>query len=148
MLGLNAKYIVERFNYVKPLSYLKGKVSRDEYIQKYRPEYFSIQFANRHLGKNDRIIGVYLGNRGYYSDIDIIFSLDLLQKLAAKAKFPGDIAESLREREISHLLVNYELFNFWVNKYSLHEKKMLKAFFEIYTVQKFSKDGNGLLKVL
>jgi len=148
MLGLNAKYIVERFNYVKPLSYLKGKVSRDEYIQKYRPEYFSIQFANRHLGKNDRILGVYLGNRGYYSDIDIIFSLDLLQKLAAKAKFPGDIAESLREREISHLLVNYELFNFWVNKYSLHEKKMLKAFFEIYTVQKFSKDGNGLLKVL
>jgi len=148
MLGLNAKYIVERFRYVQPMGYLTGKMTRDEYIQKYRPEYFSMQFANRYLSKNDRILGIYIGNRSYYSDIDILFSVDLLQKLAAKAKFSVDIAEGLRDRKISHLLVNYELFNFWVNKYSLHEKKMLKVFFELYTVRKFSKDGNGLLKVL
>jgi len=147
MLGLNAKYMLERFNYMQPLGYLTGKVTRDEYIQKFRPEYLSMLYANRNLNKNDRILGIYIGNRGYYSDIDIMFSLDLLQKMAAKAKSSKDIAEGLSELGISHLLVNYELFNFWVNKYSLHEKQMLKDFIEIYTIQEFSKDGSGLSRI-
>jgi 4-amino-4-deoxy-L-arabinose transferase-like glycosyltransferase len=33
-LGLNAVYIHEQFVYVKPLSYISGKVTRDEYIEK------------------------------------------------------------------------------------------------------------------
>ncbi|PIP39670.1 MAG: hypothetical protein COX19_07280 [Desulfobacterales bacterium CG23_combo_of_CG06-09_8_20_14_all_51_8] len=148
MLGLNAKYMVERLNYVRPLDYLTGKLSRDEYIQKFRPEYASMQYANRNLSEEDRILGVYIGNRGYYSDIDIVFSLDLLQNLAAKAKTPKNIAEGLRERGITHLLVNYELFNHWVKNYSLHEKQMLKDFFEQRTKTEFSKDRNGLLKVI
>ncbi|MDA3898319.1 MAG: glycosyltransferase family 39 protein [Desulfobacteraceae bacterium] len=148
MLGLNAKYMMERFSYAQPLAYLSGKVSRDQYIQKFRPEYASMQYANRNLTKNDRILGVYTGNRGYYSDIDMVFSLDLLQDLAAEANTPEDIAEGLKKLGITHLLVNYELFNFWVKNYSLHEKQMLKDFFEKMTVTEFSKDQNGLLKVL
>jgi 4-amino-4-deoxy-L-arabinose transferase-like glycosyltransferase len=147
MLGLNAKYMVERFNYLQPLGYLTGKVSRDEYIQKFRPEYASMQYANQHLTKNSLILGIYLGNRGYYSDIDIVFSLSLLQNLAARANLPKDIAKNLKERGITHLLMNYELFNFWVKDYSLHEKQMLKDFFEQHTVTEFSKDKNGLLRV-
>ncbi|MDO9262569.1 MAG: hypothetical protein Q7U02_01285 [Desulfosalsimonadaceae bacterium] len=148
MLGLNAKYMIERFNYVQPMGYLTGKLSRDEYIQRFRPEYASMQYANRNLSKKDRILGVYMGKRGYYSDIDIVFSLDLLKNLANKAKSPEYIAEGLKRRGITHLLVNYELFNFWVNKYNLHEKQMLKDFFKKLTVTEFSKDRNGLLRVL
>ncbi len=148
MLGLNVRYIIERFNYVQPFDYLSGKISRDEYIQKYRPEYASMQYANRHLTKNDRILGVYLGNRSYYSDIDIVFSLDMLKNLAAKAKSPEDISKGLKEKGITYLLVNYELFNFWVKEYNLHEKQMLKEFFEKYTKTEFSKDKNGLLRLL
>lgn len=147
MLGLNVKYMVERFAVVHPRGYLTGKVSRDEYIQKFCPEYASMQYANLNLSKNDRILGIYIGKRSYYSDIDIAFSLDMLQKMAAKAKSPRDIAEGLRERGITYLLVNYELFNFWVQQYSLHEKQMLKDFFEKYTVREFSKDGYGLLSI-
>ena len=147
MLGINAKYIIERFHYVQPLGYLTGKVSRDEYIQKFRPEYASMQYANQHLTRTDKILGVYIGNRGYYSDIDMVFSLKLLQNLAASAKTPKDIADGLRERGITYLLVNYELFNFWAKDYSLHEKQMLKDFFENLTVTEFSKDRNGLLRV-
>lgn len=147
MLGLNAKYIFERFQYVQPLGYLTCKVSRDEYIQKFRPEYASMQYANRHLTRQDRILGVYIGNRGYYSDIDIIFSLKLLRELAGKAENPQDIPDSLKNRGITHLLVNYELFNVWVKDYSLHEKQMLKDFFEKFTVTVFSKDKNGLLRM-
>lgn len=148
MLGLNAKYMIERFAYVQPLDYLTGKVSRDQYIQAFRPEYASMQYANQNLSEKDRILGLYLGNRGYYSDIDIIFSIHLLQELAKDAESAADIATDLKKLGITHLLVNYELFNFWVKNYSLHEKQMLKDFFENLTITEFSKDKNGLLKVL
>lgn len=65
-----------------------------------------------------------------------------LKNLAAKTKYPRDIAERLNERGISHLLINYELFNFYVKRYRLHEKQMLKDFFELFIIQEFVKDGN------
>ena len=147
MLGWNTKYIIKRFMYVQPLDYLAGKISRDDYIQRYRPEYASMQYANRNLTAQDRILGVYLGNRGYYSNIDIIFSIELLRNLAAKAESCMDISAALHERGISYLLVNYELFNFWVKEYTLYEKKMLKDFFTNNTVTEFTKDKHGLLRV-
>ena len=147
MLGWNAEYIQRRFKYVQPLGYLTGQISRDEYIQKYRPEYASMQYANRNLTDQDRILGIYLGNRGYYSDINIVFSIQLLQNLAAKAESCSDISAALHERGITYLLVNYELFNFFVKDYSLHEKQMLKDFFEKRTVTEFAKDKHGLLRV-
>ena len=140
--------MMERFAYVRPIDYLTGKLSRDEYIQKFRPEYAAMQYANRNLSKENRILGVYLGNRGYYSDINIVFSIRLLQKLAENAESYKDITEGLKERGITHLLVNYELFNFWVKNYSLHEKQILKEFFEQGTKTKYSKDHNGLFKIL
>ena len=147
MVGLNAKYIIERFSYVQPLPYLTGKVSRDAYIQAFRPEYAAMQYANRNLSQNDRILGVFLGNRGYYSDIDIIFSITLLRDLAEKAETSADISAGLDKRGITHLMVNYELFNSFVKDYSLHEKQMLKDFFENRTVTEFSKDKNGLMRL-
>jgi hypothetical protein len=147
MLILNAKYMVERFNYVQPMGYLKGKVSRDEYIQKFRPEYAAMQYANRNLSSNSKILGIYLGNRGYYSDVDIVFSVDLLKQLAAKAHSPEEILENLQKRNITHLLINYSVFNEWFNLYTSHEKEILKVFFKTLTFKEFSKDGNELLRL-
>ena len=147
MLGWNAEYIMKRFNYVRSFAYLTGEIGRDDYIQTFRPEYASMQYANQHLTDQDRILGIYLGNRGYYSDIDIVFSIQLLQNLAAKAESSSDISAALRNRGISYLLVNYELFNFWVKEYTLNEKRILKDFFENRTVTEFSKDKHGLLRV-
>jgi len=41
---LNANYILNQYNYVDPFSYLNGTLSRDQYINKYRPEYPVMQF--------------------------------------------------------------------------------------------------------
>ncbi|MBC2716666.1 MAG: glycosyltransferase family 39 protein [Desulfobacteraceae bacterium] len=149
MLGLNATYMVSRFNYVQPIGYIMGDVSRDEYIQKFRPEYAAIQYANRHLEKESKILGIFIGNRGYYSDINIEFTLNMLQKFAAASNSPKQISEKLWGKNFSHLLINFELFNQSVKKdYSFHEKLMLKEFFKSYTVTEFSKDGYGLLRVI
>jgi len=147
MLGLNAKYMLERWNYVTPMPYLTGEVTRDQYIQKFRPEYASMQYANRNLSEDDRILGIYVGNRGYYSDIDITFSLRLLQNLADQSQAAKEITDQLRERDISYLLINFGLFNHWVQQGTLHQQQLLKDFFEEYVDREFSHDGYGLYRV-
>ncbi len=144
----NANYIATRFKIDKPIAYISGEVSRDEYIQAFRPEYASFQYANRNLTKDSKILGLYIGDRGYYSDIPISFNMEIIQQLAAKVSSAKDISENLLERNFTHILVNYSLFNYWVQKYSLHEKRILKAFFDDYVVTEFSKDGCGLLRLI
>lgn len=147
MLGLNVIYMINRFKQDQPIAYLTGKVTRDQYIQAYRPEYASFQYANKNLTKDSKILGLYIGDRGYYSDIPIEFCFEILQDFAAEADSGRDVAEKLQERGYSHLLVNFSLFNFWVQKYSLHEKQMLKDFFDAYTFKEFTKDDYGLLRL-
>jgi hypothetical protein len=147
MLGLNASYLFSRFKQDQPIAYITGKVTRDEYIQAYRPEYASFQYANQNLSKDSKILGLYLGNRGYYSDIDISFNIEFLQQFASKAASAQDVSEKLREKNFTHLMVNFSLFNHWVQHHSLHEKQMLKDFFDQFVVTEFSKDGYGLLRL-
>ena len=147
MLGLNTVYIVSRFQQDQPIAYISGKTTRDEYIQKCRPEYASFQYANQHLPKNSRILGLYIGDRGYYSDIEISFNIALIQQIAAKADSARDVLINLRANKFTHLIVNFPLFNFWIKKYSLHERKILKEFFDKYVAIEFSKDGCGLLRL-
>jgi len=148
MLGFNAVYMVERFNKDQPLAYITGKVTRDQYIQAFRPEYASFQYANKKLESDARILGLYIDRRGYYSDIDIAFPIQILQDFAHMADSGVDIAEKLHEEGFTHMLVNFSLFNYWVQQYSLHERQMLKEFFESHTVTEFSKDGHGILKII
>jgi 4-amino-4-deoxy-L-arabinose transferase-like glycosyltransferase len=73
LFSTNAAYIFRQFNIVDPFSYLSGRLDREAYIEKYRPEYPVFLFANQHLTKDDKILGLFLGKRRYYSDREIIF---------------------------------------------------------------------------
>lgn len=148
MLGLNAQYLVSRFKIDQPVEYLLGKIGRDEYIQEYRPEYDTFRYANRHLTKDSKILGLYLGNRGYYLDVDIIFDLEIMQRFAKTSTSSADVLRKLQNDNFSHLIINFTSFNYWVTKYEMHERKILKEFFSEYVVTEFSKDGFGLLKLV
>lgn len=148
MLVLNGMYMISLFNDIKPIQYIAGNVARDEYIQYFRPEYAPMQHANAHLAEENKILGVYVGHRGYYSDIDIDFSIKMLPKFAAAAETPGDIAGKLHEKGFSHILINYELFNMYADDYTNHEKRMLASFFEKFAVTEYSADGHGLIRIL
>ena len=49
LFGMNAVYLVNQFRVVDPIGYLSGKVGREMYITRYRPEYPVMKFANEHL---------------------------------------------------------------------------------------------------
>jgi len=147
MFGWNGVYLAERFQKDDPLSYITGNVSRDEYIQARRPEYAVMQYANEHLGKNAKILGVFVGKRGYYADIDIEFSTRLLPRLAAESASAREMAEKLINRGFTHLLINIPYMNYWGQEYALQEKKRLQDFFSKHTKALFSRDGHSLLRI-
>ncbi len=148
MLGLNAVYMVERFNKDRPLDYLTGRLSRDAYIQAFRPEYAAFQYANTHLPENAKIFGLFMGGRGYYSDRFIAFNDSLLYRAAKNAASGSDVAEALAGKGFTHILMSYSGFNLWLKEAATdHDHRVLKPFFESHTEVMFSREGYGLLQI-
>jgi hypothetical protein len=72
-LVLNGRYCLSLYREVDPFSFLTGEVSRDEYIEKRRPEYAAMKYINKNLPADSRILFAFMGNRGYYCDREYVF---------------------------------------------------------------------------
>jgi len=71
--AISIQYLISQFEYVKPLEYLTGRISRDDYITRYRPEYAAMRYINKNLPENAGILFFFVGNRGYYCDRTYLF---------------------------------------------------------------------------
>ena len=145
-LGLNLHYILNLYRWVEPVGYLKGELKRDAYIEKYRPEYAVIKFANQNLPESAKILGVFLGNRSYYSNREMRFDYDQMIRHTFKQKYPDkQILARYSKNGITHLLIRFNAFNQWIqNNFDAGEKQKLLQFFKNHAVLLFSKNGYGL----
>ncbi|MCP4692488.1 MAG: hypothetical protein GY859_30875, partial [Desulfobacterales bacterium] len=65
----------------------------------------------------------------------------------ARADSPARIPEILAESGITHLLIRYDAFNFWVkNNLDDRQKALVSAFFKNKERALFSKSGYGLFR--
>ena len=148
VLAYNGLYIVQQFNYVQPFSYLSGQVSRDAYIGKYRPEYVLYQYANRKLPDSVKILGLFLGNRRYYSDRELIFDVDAFRQSVRQSDSADILLKTLKQNGYTHIIVRFDLFNWWVNKqFDSGKKEMLEAFFTTHLEAILSQNGYGLFEL-
>jgi len=148
MLSLNASYILQQFRIVDPFSYISGRVSRDTYIAKYRPEYSIYHYVNRNLPDNVKILGLFLGNRRYYSDRDLILGLSEFKKNINRAESEKKILKELRAKGFTHLIIRFDLFDQWTSKqFDDRKKQMLKIFFDSHVRHILSQDGYGLFEL-
>ena len=83
-IAYNAQYLVNQFAYVDPFRYLSGKLSRDEYIAKFRPEYDAMKFLNESLPKDAKVLFAFVGDRGYYCEKDYFFGESVLGSVFQK----------------------------------------------------------------
>ena len=142
---LNIFYLFQQYRIVNPLSFIEGRVERDAYIERYRPEYAAIQFANKHLPDDAKILGIFLGRRGYYCDRDMIFDFELFKKSVQQSVSPEDLTAILKKSGITHLLVRFDLFNQWAeSQFNPREKAIIRGFFNNQASRLFSKAGHGL----
>jgi hypothetical protein len=148
ILALNASYIWNQFRHVDPIGYISGRMSRDAYIAKYRPEYSIYQYVNRHLPENAKLLGLFLGNRLYYSERDLIFGVSEFKKIVNGADSEKKFLKELREKGFTHLIIRFDLFNQWANKqFDDRKKELIKLFFVGHVRPILSRDGYGLFEL-
>jgi hypothetical protein len=148
LVSLNAFYIIDLFKIVEPMSYISGRAGRDEYIEKYRQEYAAINYANHNTPDNVKIMCMFLGNRSYYIDREVVFNYNLATKEVIREDSSEKILDDLKKRKITHLLIRYDLFKKWLqDNYSDREKEVVIKFFRKHTSLLFSKNGHGLYQL-
>lgn len=147
-LSFNVAYLGGQFALVKPFGYLSGDLSREAYIETYRPEYAVLRFANQHLPPQARILGLFMGNRSYYSDRIMVFDIDGFKHTLANEPSGAAVAARLGANGISHIIVGYALFNQWIaTNLEPESQRRLKAFVEQHLEPLFSSNGYGLYRI-
>ncbi len=148
LLLINAIYIWRQFNTVAPFDYISGEIGREAYIEKYRPEYSALKYANQNLPEDVKILSLFLGQRLYYSDREIRFDTDLFRKITKHARTSEVISSELKENDFTHLLVGKALFAKWVYmNFDETQKKLVGEFFKKDAKSIFSKGGYELFQL-
>ena len=145
MMGLNGVYLYKLFKSVDPLPYLSRQITREEYIEKFRPEFAALNFSNINLDKNTKLLGLFLGERGYYSDHEILFKISGFKDIIEKSSNCNEVLTELKALNFTDTVLNYEKLNNWINvNFSTSKKIMIKDFFNHSVDRLFSKGGYGL----
>jgi hypothetical protein len=149
LLCLNAVYIIDQFQQVSPLSFILGHLDRDAYIEKYRPDYAAIQFANKAVPDKGIILGVFLGNRSYYSNRQMRFDYNRFLLTTIRHNLSAEaVAANLRKAGITHLIVRYDLFNQWIeNNFNENQKETFARLLNDHMDLVFMKAGHGVYQL-
>ena len=146
LLALNAVYIFDQFRHVDPINYINGTLPRDQYITRYRDEYPSYQFINRQLPASAMVLGLYLGDRSYYSDRKLFFSDEFFSSVVKQSSSADHLLEILHSRGFTHLFIRSDFFQrFLVAHLDDIDKRKLEAFAQNHTTRLFS---DGVFMVL
>jgi len=145
---VNGKYLVNLFQRIKPISYLTGKVDRDTYITRFRSEYPAIQYANRYLPDNARVLCLLIGNRTYYLDREFCLAHDFFHRNDRRTYDEAMLAERLRKTGATHIIFGLPTYDDWIKKnLTKEEMDVFEKFFDKNTELLFEKYGYQVLKI-
>jgi len=146
-IALNAGYIINQFKVVDPVPFITGRISRDDYIRKYIPEYPALLYINSNVEIGSKILFIFTGKRGYYCDRDYLIdnSMGIMKGCISRAERPEDISEGLKKQGITHMLVGYKLFDEWLtNNFSEGKKILTQTFFKEHLEFLYGENGFGV----
>ena len=148
-LGLNGDYLYSQFKEVRPFSYLKGSVSREEYISNYCFEYPALKYINESLGTDARVLFVFLGDRGYYCNRDYVLDNGALSRIVKRASDPKEVLLGLKQMGVTHLLIRYDIFDPWSHsEFDGRQTQVLQGFMETHTKLLYPKWGYGVSQLV
>ena len=148
IFGGNMTYIIKQFQIVSPFQYLNGDISRNHYIEKFRPEYAAIRYANDFLPSDAKILALFIGDRGYYSDREMRFDIHLFHSTVQKSDSAEDLQMHLVNLGLTHLLIRLDMFDNWShNNLNKMEKQLVINFLNLKTFRLFEKNGHTLYQL-
>ncbi|MFO7972994.1 MAG: hypothetical protein R6U40_14770, partial [Desulfobacterales bacterium] len=148
-LALNGLYVFKQYKEVDPFSFITGKVTRDAYIEKHRPEYPAMKYINNNLSADSRILFIFLGNRGYYCDREYVFDMSnnqsKLQSLVKNLRDAEAVSLGLKDMGFTHLLICRPIFDNWVSKsFMVEDRKTIQTLLHSKLKEVFVMNGYGL----
>ena len=149
-VGLNAHYLIRQFEHVGPLSYLRGELTREEYIQKYVLEYPALKYINTHLPEDSKILFIFLGKRGYYCQRDYILDGGRFHHIIKTSDSPREVLHKIQDLGITHMLIRYDIFDPWLRDpfiFTEKERDLITAFFKRHVEVLFFKWGYGVSRI-
>ena len=152
MLGYNTRYILKQFSTVAPLPYVRGEITRDQYITAFRPEYPVIQYANSVLPVDAKVLCIFLGNRGYYMDFQPVFeqpfnSTGLFSKFLTTNYKEIDMLKLVQQKGITHALMRDDLTTSWFQQLSDSDKSLIAPFFQNASNPLFQQNGHTFFQL-
>ncbi len=112
----NLFYSLDLYRKIDPLPVISGQLGRDAYITEHRPEYSAISAANATVPDDGKVLGLFIGKRLYYFDVDAIVLNEVFTSIAEGAASAADIAGSLRALGYTHIVTNNHLFGEWMSR--------------------------------
>ena len=144
----NYVYLYQQFQKVEPLYYLSGKVTRDEYIQKFRPEYAALTYMNTNIPAGSKIFAIFLGNRMYYSDHFLEMRSQRFFDYVQTSADAMELASRLYHDGYMFFLFNTGLMNEFAKDFLDMDALMrLDAFLRVDCERIFSRDGYSLYRL-
>lgn len=141
-LAYNGRYVVSQFKELEPLGYITGAVSREEYLERHRPEYAALRFVNHDLPEDAKVMLIFLGNRGYYCDRDYVYRDEALGSVFQGFDTGGEMHSKMKAMGVTHLLIYDPLFGQWVrDNIEDRERIALKLFFANYVKLLYTNKG-------
>lgn len=152
MLSYNGRYLVEQFRIVQPGTYLKGEVSREDYITNFRPEYPVIQYANIQLQGDSKVLCLFMGKRGYYMDFEHVFDVPLAKNsrfntLVSTISTPEELHIALHKTQFTHLFVRDDLTRKWLVEHDKQRGEILAFFFQHALDLMYTENGYTLFRL-
>ena len=130
------------------MGYLTGELQRDDYIKRYRGEYPAIQFVNRRLPPGALLLALGLGNRIYYSDRRMDCDPEFFNYAIGIARSADSLADILRSRGYSHLLIRRHYFQYFIYDHMSDEKRLIFDHFrKTRTEALFNGQGYQVLEI-
>lgn len=133
-------------------NFLIGAESRDQYLARMLPEYSALQFINRQTPADAKIYLLFVGRRAYYCQRNYFHDGgDLPGFLLAairKAKDSAELEQSLRRKQITHLLLREDLLTgFLTHNLGAEQARLWNEFATNRLQVKFRERGHALYQL-
>jgi len=113
LIAANLFYLGNQFTAIRPLPYILGEESRDEFLSRQVGSYPATAFINRELPEDAVVYLLYLSARGYYLDRDYIHHVGLetaiVKAMVRSSTDAGTLGAFLRSLGGTYILVREEL---------------------------------------
>ena len=143
----NLVYAHSLFGKIDPLPYVTGKESYAAYVGKRRSEYPAVSLANQVVLPENKVLGLYLGNRRYYFSVDVVAVNAVFTSVAEQAASGDAIADRLLALGYSHIVVHTGLFRQWLGSTDEATAERVNAFTSTRIAELVFDGGFGLYEI-